>query len=333
MPATTLRILARNFESDGFKRDRSELTLASTLHFSEFSVEYLHQGNSRRLRYARQFFRDAMFDECLIEREYREVPPLPRDPTGFGAITNEPEDLLLLLRLFQPGDLAFVAVTIQDAKGTINALYPNRVISNLVTESTRQFAFRKDEIGKWESFAQSLRKSPSWNADWLSVARRSFIYGMSKEFNPNFESEVDRVVDYMTALEATLVPETDFVKRRLKNRAIKLLGLDSEEAGSARKLLNDMYSIRSTLVHGSSLGSQLDILQDRDRWQEFECLVRRLLVAGLKEIPAEDSSRRSFLSGLYDPNDKERAEELIKNYKAIGDNSVRRDLVVSLNNI
>lgn len=333
MPTTILRILARNFESDAFKRNRLELALPSKLQFSDFSVEYLHQGNSRRLDYARQFFKDAQFEECLIERHYQSIPPLPQDWTGFGAIPNEPEDLLFLLRLFQPGDLAFSAVTIQDVKGKINTLYPNRVISNIVSESTRQYTFRMDDVTKWESFAETLRASPSWDADWLKIARRSFIYGMSKEFNANFESEVDRVVDYMTTLEATLVPETNFVKRRLKNRAIKLLKLEGTEADSAKRLLNDMYSIRSTLVHGSSLGEQLGILQDRDRWNEFEQLVRKLVVAGLKEIPPEDNLRRSFLSCLYDPSDAERAEELVKTFKAIGDNSVRHNLITELNNI
>lgn len=330
MPTTILRILARNFESDAFKRSRLELALPSKLQFSDFSVEYLHQGNSRRLEYARQFFKGAQFEECLIERHYQSIPPLSQDWTGFGAIPNEPEDLLFLLRLFQPGDLAFSAVTIQDVKGKINTLYPNRVISNILSESTRQYTFCMDDVAKWESFAETLRASPSWDADWLKIARRSFIYGMSKEFNANFESEVDRVVDYMTALEAILVPETDFVGRRLKNRATKLLVLGDNETRRARKLLSDMYSIRSALVHGGALASQLEILQDRERWLEFERLIRDLLIAGLKIIPREYEPRRTLLAGLYDLSDEERGEEFIKTFHAIKDHSVREKLITTL---
>jgi Apea-like HEPN len=330
MPAATLRILVRNVESDAFNRDGLDFVSPLRLQFSDFSVEYLHQGSHQRLEYAREFFVDAMYDDCLVERPYLTIPPLPQDIAGFGAITNEPENLLLLLRLFRPGDLAFIAVSIQKSGEMPSKLYPYRVISNLVTESTRQFTFRKDEVSQWESFAASLRTSPSWHADWFRVARRSFLYGMSKEFNPNFESEVDRVVDYVTALEATLVAETEFVGRRLKNRAIKLLKLVDEEASRARKLLTDMYSIRSTLVHGGSLGSQLNVLQDQVRWIEFEKLVRDLLVAGLNEIPPNDGLRRSFLTSLYDPNDTDRAEEVVKNFRSIKNNSVRENLVTTL---
>ena len=332
MSAAILRILVRNFESDAFNRDRLDFVSPLRLQFSEFSIEYLHQGMHRRVSYAREFFPDAAYDECLIERQYETIPPLPRDPSGFGAITKEPEDLLLLLRLFRPGDLAFVGVTIQKSAQNQATLYPHRVISNLVTESIRQFTFRKGEVEEWETFAIALRASPSWNADWFKVARRSFMYGMSKEFNPNFESDVDRVADYMAALEATLVPETNFVMRRLKNRAIKLLELAGDEARSTRKLLTDMYSVRSTLVHGSSLGNQLEILQDRGRWLEFELLVRKLLVVGLEQIPSDESSRRGFLANLYDLTDRERAEKLVEEFKAIRDSTVRRNLVITLKN-
>jgi len=43
------------------------------------------------------------------------------------------------------------------------------------------------------------------------------------EYNPK-HNEVDRIVDYMTALEAILVPERDgIIGRRLRERAVSLL--------------------------------------------------------------------------------------------------------------
>jgi hypothetical protein len=110
MAAATLRILARNIESDGFMPIAADAFSPLKLQFNDFSIELLAQGKHRRLEYARSFFKCAMFDECLIEREYDVIPPAPHAYSGFGAIPNDAEDLLLLLRLFRPGDLAFVSV-------------------------------------------------------------------------------------------------------------------------------------------------------------------------------------------------------------------------------
>lgn len=330
MSAATLRILARNIESDAFSRKNLDFTSPLRLQFSDFSIEYLHQGNRRRLDNARKTFEDAMFGECLIEREYQSIPPMPEAYSGFGAIPNDAEDLLLLLRLFHPGDLAFVAVGVEKQGSSPARQYPHRVISNLVNASTRPFTLNQAETSQWENFAASLRSSESWNANWFQVARRSFLYGGGKEFNPNFESEVDRVVDYVTALEAALVPETDFVGRRLKRRALGLLKLVDEEARATKKLLTNIYSIRSTLVHGGSLKSQLSLVQDRASWWDFEQLVRDLLIAALRNVPAEEKTHQSYLAGVYDPDDAARAEDLVKNFNAIKDPVTKANLLTSL---
>src|SRR5262249_29618664 len=150
--------------------------------------------------------------------------------------------------------------------------------------STQPSVLNREEMAQWEAFAASLKSADSWKADWFQVARRSVLYGGSKEFNPHFDSEVDRVVDYMTAIEAALVPETDFVGRRLRKRTVAILGLTNDKARATEKLLKDMYSFRSTLVHGSSVKSLLPVLSKH--WLEFEQLIRDLLVAALRTVPA-----------------------------------------------
>jgi hypothetical protein len=72
-------------------------------------------------------------------------------------------------------------------------------------------------------------------------------------------------MDYTTALEAALVPESDFVSRRLRERAVKVLGLSDDDANKVKSLLKDFYSIRSTLVHGSGLiaGSVIPLAEPR----------------------------------------------------------------------
>jgi len=341
MPAATLRILARNIESDQFRPIVADAFSPLKVRFSDFSIELLDQGKRRRLEYARQFFKCAMFGECLIEREYDVIPPAPHAYSGFGALPNEAEDLLLLFRLFRPGDLAFVSLSMQKPDSQPSIQYPYRVISNLVSgSSTRPFVFNQPDVAVWESFASSLKPSPSWNSPWFKVARRWFVYGGAKEFNPyiesgvrgDFDGEVDRVADYVAALEAILLPENDlFIQRRLRERAVRLLGLTDENASSTKKLLTRFYGIRSTLVHGSPLSNDdLSHLRDSQRWLEFEQIVRDLLVAALRNVPAEESARASYLAEVYEPSDAERAEDFAKNFRTIKDPLVRLDLINKL---
>jgi hypothetical protein len=203
-------------------------------------------------------------------------------------------------------------------------------MSGLVGESTRQFWLEQTDVPKWESFAASLRASASWKADWFKVSRRSSLYGGSKEFNPNFESEVDRVADYIASLEAALVPKSFLIQRCLKERAVRLLGLTEEKAQQIKKLLSKFYAIRSTLVHGGSVKDQLSFLQDRDCWLDFEQLVRDLIVAALGKVPAEETPRKSYLASLYEPDDNARAKEIKENFKAIKDPEARKSLLAAL---
>jgi hypothetical protein len=339
MSAATLRILARNVEFDRFAPIPGDPFSPQKMEFSDFSIELIDKQN--RLNYARNFFKDAMLGECLIEREYQSIPPAPYAYSGFGAIPNDAEDLLLLLRLFRPGDLAFVSVSIEKHGSPPAIQYPYRAISDLVSgASTRPFTLNESDIAPWEALTSSLKSLASWNSLWFKVARRWFIYGGAKEFNPHIESEVvgdfdgeiDRVADYVAALEAILLPENDlFIQRRLKERAVRILGLMDEKVSPTKKLLTRFYGIRSTLVHGSPLSNEdLSYLRDRQRWLEFEQLVRDLLVAALRNVPAGNVDRISYLTRLYEPGDAERAEDFSKNFRTIKDPQVGRELLCKL---
>lgn len=334
-PAATLRILIRDFESDAFVRDGRDFISPLRLRFSDFFVESVAQGSHRSFERAKKFFPEAMYGDCFIERSYDTIPRKPKSYSGVGAIEDAPEELLLLLRLFQPGDLMFLAVAIEEVKpdGEVRhlTLKPYRVISGLGGDSTRQFVFPKTEVTRWEEFAESLRASSCWNSEWFKLARHFFLYGSSDEFNANFHTEVDRVINYVAALEAALVPEHDFISRRLRERAVKLLDLETGPARDAKKLLSNLYAIRSTLVHGSLLSEdQMELLRDRDLWWKFEDLVRGLLVTSLKIMPPDEPSRCAFLAALFDPDDKARAEQVGEKFRAIKNQDVRRELLDSL---
>ena len=67
--------------------------------------------------------------------------------------------------------------------------------------------------------------------------------------------ELDRLVDYATALEATLVWEKDFNTRRISRRTAVLIvpGSRPAETETTVKLIRTFYEIRSRIVHGGRL--------------------------------------------------------------------------------
>jgi hypothetical protein len=197
--------------------------------------------------------------------------------------------------------------------------------------STRQFKLNQAECDSWEQFEAPLRTSAQWNSTWFEVCRRFLLYGGGKEFNPNFQGNVDRVIDYMTALEAAIVPESEFVSKRLRERAKLLLSLQGEAGATVHKLLTDMYGIRSTLVHGNTLTEkQLSLLRDRPQWWKFEQTVRDLVVAALRKVPSEDTERRLHLASIYNVCDTDRAEKLREDFTAIKNDHVKRQLLRNL---
>src|SRR5207244_389590 len=108
-------------------------------------------------------------------------------------------------------------------------------------------AMTSEECGPFMEFANGLRGSQSWSAPWFRVARRFFMYGGAKELSPKWD-EVDRIVDYATALEATLVHEMDFSRRRTSQRAAKLVAAEEKAQEAVANVLKKVYDIRSTLV-------------------------------------------------------------------------------------
>lgn len=152
-PAATARVLIQNLESNPLR-----------LQFSEFKIEYLHQSNRKGLVHAKEFFPEAVYGNSLLEWDFPDIPAAPIAPSGFGAIPFEAEDLLLLLRLYRPGDLAFVAMQLEGEGRSPARQYPYRVISPLVGVSTRQFGFNQADVRPWEEFARKLKSCFSWQS-------------------------------------------------------------------------------------------------------------------------------------------------------------------------
>ena len=93
--------------------------------------------------------------------------------------------------------------------------------------STSHYPINQVDCNGFDAFVADLSSRYNTKPEWFEIARRFLLYGGSKEFNTHFD-EVDRIVDYNISLESTLVFEGDFVSRRLRERAIRLLKLVDE---------------------------------------------------------------------------------------------------------
>jgi len=210
---------------------------------------------------------------------------------------------LLLLRLFKPHDISFVKLAVVLPSGQPIPQPPYRAINDLNIYPAKAYAIESEECEKWESFTARTRTSQSWNSDWFGVARRLFLSGGAKPFNPNWD-DVDRILDYVTALEATLVPEPKYNRRRISRRAAALIEPNGPGTEGIINFMKRLYDVRSQIVHGRKISSE-----DR-RWlaqnhPAIETNVRRILQTALEKLPPGEEDRLVALAKLYDPIDEE----------------------------
>jgi hypothetical protein len=302
-------ILVRNLGSDAEALDFGEFTIKSVgLRFSELREAFSSIDVNR--------------DDWIFEKSYAKLPPGPLG-SAVGGIPNNIEDTLLLLRLYRAGDISFIKQAIVPPSGISVVQLPYRAMNDLNSYSPLQFEIAPEECGAWSAFADDIRKSQSWSSDWFAAAKRFFLGGGAKPFNPKWD-EVDRVVDYATALESALVPERDYNTRRVSRRASALLAPeDPVEAASLAKILRRFYDIRSQIVHGSALGDE------NREWLiencgQLENLVRQILVKAVQALPPGEEDRRVALAGLYDPTDEDRGNSALEKFREVRTAEVRK---------
>jgi hypothetical protein len=298
---------------------------STTLRFRNFQIRQLGSVGDRQA--AQALFRGVNIygTEWLYERNYDDAE-VGGGASGFGRIPNDVEDTVLLLRLFRPGDIIVTRHSVRDSHGQLSTQYPLRTTADITTTSF--FKFSQAECPAWDDFALELAGYQTWRSPWFRTARRFFLYGGAKEFNLAW-NEVDRIVDYMVAIEATLVPEQGFgIGQRLRKRALAILDFQGDTATDTNRLLRDFYKVRSALVHGSEIGDEhKEILR---RMPQFEALVRQILVAALRQVPPEEDSRKQRLARWYDVPETALADEALRLAKLISSAELTRRLINSI---
>lgn len=302
-------ILVRNLQSS-----------AESLDFDEFTIKPV----GLRFKELREILSsvDVNPDDWILEKSYTLLPPGPPG-SPIGGIPNDIEDILLLLRLYKAGDISFVKQAITPPSGKTLVQFPYRAMNDLNSYSTLRFEAESEGCESWTAFAAGIRKSQSWSSDWFAAARRFFLSGGAKQFNPTWD-DVDCIVDYATVLESTLVPEGDFSTRRITRRAGALISPhDPVQMDVIVRLIKRLYEIRSRIVHGSRLGDE-----SRDWLLEncgqVELRVRQVLVTAVQQLPPGEEDRRVALVRLYDPTDEDRGNAAFERFREIRTAEVRR---------
>jgi len=298
MSGYTVYILTQNIE-----------TKEKKLGCRQFSITEVDQDN---LTEYRDLFGNLPVykGEHVIERRHETVPELHDnvdDFAGLDRIARDSEDFMLLLRLFRAGDIVFVGQVIMTPEDGLASQVPYPMcFSNYPSAFTYQIL--EGELSQFDVLFSEARKWHGWGSSWFGVARNYFLWGGSKWFHPERANE--RVLDYMIALEAALVPEDRFVSRRLCERAAAILSQKGQEKLAASRRMKDYYAVRSNLAHGDRISNkQAEFLKTTHRL--FEDDVRALLMETLKNCPAEDDARHEYLCQLFDITDLDMAKKII----------------------
>src|SRR5438445_6029438 len=216
--------LVRNLESSAESLDLGEFTISPVgLRFKELREVFSSL--------------DVNQDDWIFEKSYTQLPLGPPG-SAVGGIPNDIEDILLLLRLYKAGDLLFAKQAIIPPSGNRIVQFPYRAMNDLNSYSTLRFEIESEECESWNAFADGIRKSQSWSSDWFATARRFFLSGGAKEFNPK-------------------MPEKDYNTRRISRRAAALIAPDNPAENEVIvRLMKRFYEIRSRITHGSRLGDE-----------------------------------------------------------------------------
>ncbi len=324
----TVYALIRNFEGP-WPAANFEARKPDELQFENFRIWKIRQGIPIELECARELFKGAQvsYGDCVYERNYDAIPgrrDTQPDWCGFGHIPAETEDALLLFRLYKPGDIAFVDIRIRTHKGETFRQYPYRFTADF--HSTYPYRMESIDCARLDDFIKMIAGREAWNSQWFKIARRFFMYGASKEFNPSWD-EADRVVDYTTALEAALVPEHGkFIGRRLRRRAERLLALQSSSIPQLDKLLVRLYRIRSLVSHGGIMSDEEKKMLEVES-PRLELGMREILRAALCHLPADELRRKQVLQGFYQPSDKDYADALLVDFDSLTSGSEKQRVV------
>jgi len=294
------------------------------LNFAKFKLKKITEDDDDLFQKARNVLFPGKADKCdyIYERNYTAI-----GSNLLSIIIKDIEDALFLLRLFKVGDLGFLSPCIHKPDGTLLRQFPYRIMTDICPFI--EYEIQDDECSKFDNFVSNImsqNNQQSWNSPWFQTARRFFLYGSSKEFNP-IHNDVDRIVDYMVTMESILVPESNFIGSRLRKRAASLLRRYNICQGETEDLLKSFYNLRSKIVHGDIIFSKKNNnILDKSNVRKFEKIIRDIIIISILAMPEDDNNRKKYLKNLFDINDDDRAKKIKEDFRAIKDTEKRNEV-------
>lgn len=134
----------------------------------------------------------------------------------------------------------------------------------------------------------------------------------------------------MVALEAILSTDKDYLRRQLSERGTRILNPEDTEACS--RLIRRFYDLRSTIAHGGQL-SEPNKRYVRDHRNDFETLVRKILIAALRTLPSDDGRKKARLAELFDVSDEDLANKVEEIFRHISSDDEKQRIIARLNNL
>ncbi len=166
---------------------------SSEIKFSEFRMHEIQYGDTEALARAHKLFSVGipLYGDWIYERSYH------NSIDEMNKTLNDIEDTLFLLRLFKIGDLVFIRPCIKEQDGNLLRQLPYRIMSDI--HAYQDYNFDQSECNEFDKFAIEMISRKNWSSNWFQTARRFFLYGSSKEFNP-IHNEIDRIVDFIISI-------------------------------------------------------------------------------------------------------------------------------------
>ncbi len=271
-------------------------TVEKKLDFGDFQIISVKQGSEAKGW--REKISCKVVPHHILIQEFPNYVMQQDDLSGFDRIYDSIRDLLLLFRLFKPGDIFFIDSLIEDKEsgGRWIDLY------NIGRPSASRYSFQAEEIDRFNDFRKNIASSIGFRNKFFQFALEYFMAGVDKVFFYRIQG-LGRIVDYVVALESLFLIDnkTHFLRRTIAERVSKFM-----KDEDAKRLVKKMYDERSNIVHGNYVnrqGAAWEVKKQEMKtfMDKFEVLMRAILIKLFDYNLFDIKEIIQFMEGLYNP--------------------------------
>jgi hypothetical protein len=271
-------------------------TAEKKLDFGDFQIISVKQGSEAKEW--REKISCKIVPHHILIKEFPNYVMQQDDFSGFNRMFDSMRELLLLFRLFKPGDIFFTNSLIEDEESGDSSID----LYNVGSPSASRYSFETNEIGKFNDFRRTIASSIGFRNKFFQFALEHFMAGVDKVFFYRIQG-LGRIVDYVIALESLFLIDNKkyFLRGTIAERVSKFM-----KDEDAKVLVKKMYDERSDIVHGNYVNRagrawEAEKQEMKTLMDKFEVLMRDILVKLFDyNFPALQEVIQ-FMEGLYDP--------------------------------